>query len=52
MGTDDPGGVRPAWVLERTYYGPLGGATGTERLQIRLSDLLVHGWRLLSAFAE
>jgi uncharacterized protein (TIGR03086 family) len=31
-------------VLERTYHGPLGAATGAERLQIRLYDLLAHGW--------
>ncbi|MGH3671255.1 MAG: TIGR03086 family metal-binding protein [Pseudonocardiaceae bacterium] len=33
-------------VLERTYHGPLGAATGTERPQIRLYDLLAHGWDL------
>jgi uncharacterized protein (TIGR03086 family) len=33
-------------VLERSYAGPLGNATGAERLQIRLYDLLVHGWDL------
>src|SRR5664279_276664 len=31
-------------VLERTYRGPLGEATGAERRQIRLHDLLSHGW--------
>jgi uncharacterized protein (TIGR03086 family) len=39
---------RPA-VLERTYRGPLGTATGAERLQIRLYDLLAHGWDLAQA---
>lgn len=33
-------------VLERSYRGPLGSATGAERLQIRLYDLLAHGWDL------
>jgi len=33
-------------VLERTYAGPLGAATGADRLQIRLYDLLAHGWDL------
>ena len=36
-------------VLERTYRGPLGTATGAERLQIRLYDLLAHGWDLAQA---
>jgi uncharacterized protein (TIGR03086 family) len=36
-------------VLERTYHGPLGTATGAERLQIRLYDLLAHGWDLAQA---
>ena len=36
-------------VLERTYHGPLGSATGAERLQIRLYDLLAHGWDLAQA---
>jgi uncharacterized protein (TIGR03086 family) len=40
---DQPG------VLERTYRGPLGTATGAERLQIRLYDLLAHGWDLAQA---
>lgn len=40
--------ARPG-VLERSYAGPLGRATGTERLQIRLYDLLVHGWDLAQA---
>jgi hypothetical protein len=37
-------------VLERTYYGPLGAATGTERLQIRLYDLLAPAIERLVAF--
>jgi uncharacterized protein (TIGR03086 family) len=36
-------------VLERTYHGPLGTATGAERLQIRLYDLLAHGWDVAQA---
>ena len=36
-------------VLERSYTGPLGAATGSERLQIRLYDLLAHGWDLAQA---
>lgn len=36
-------------VLERTYRGPLGTATGAERLRIRLYDLLTHGWDLAQA---
>jgi uncharacterized protein (TIGR03086 family) len=39
-------------VLERTYRGPLGTATGAERLQIRLYDLLAHGWDLAQATAQ
>jgi uncharacterized protein (TIGR03086 family) len=33
-------------VMERSYAGPLGNANGAERLQIRLYDLLAHGWDL------
>jgi uncharacterized protein (TIGR03086 family) len=36
-------------VLEHTYNGPLGTATGAERLKIRLYDLLAHGWDLARA---
>ncbi|MBE9376204.1 TIGR03086 family protein [Saccharopolyspora sp. HNM0983] len=43
---DQPG------VLERTYHGPLGAATGAERLQIRLYDLLAHGWDLAQATGQ
>ena len=39
-------------VLERTYHGPLGTATGAERLQIRLYDLLTHGWDLAQATGQ
>jgi uncharacterized protein (TIGR03086 family) len=34
--------ARPG-ALERSYTGPLGSATGSERLRIRLYDLLAHG---------
>lgn len=36
-------------VLERSYRGPLGLATGAERLNIRMYDLLAHGWDLAQA---
>lgn len=36
-------------VLERSFAGPLGTATGAERLRIRLADLLTHGWDLARA---
>jgi uncharacterized protein (TIGR03086 family) len=39
-------------VLQRTYSGPLGAATGAERLQIRLYDLLAHGWDLAQATGQ
>lgn len=39
-------------ALERTYHGPLGTATGAERLQIRLYDLLAHGWDLAQATGQ
>jgi len=44
--SDQPG------VLERSYHGPLGTATGAERLQIRLYDLLAHGWDLAQATGQ
>ena len=39
-------------VLERTYSGPLGTATGAERLKIRLYDLLAHGWDIAQATGQ
>jgi uncharacterized protein (TIGR03086 family) len=39
-------------VLERSYHGPLGTATGAERLQIRLYDLLAHAWDLAQATGQ
>jgi len=43
---DQPG------VLERTYQGLLGAATGRDRLQIRLYDLVAHGWDLAQATGQ
>ena len=37
--------ARPG-VLERSQATPVGVATGAERLQWRIVDLLVHGWDL------
>jgi uncharacterized protein (TIGR03086 family) len=31
-------------VLERSYPGPFGKAAGAELLQLRVADLLTHGW--------
>ena len=39
-------------VLDREFQGPLGSATGAERLQIRLYDLLAHGWDLARATGQ
>jgi uncharacterized protein (TIGR03086 family) len=39
-------------VLERVYRGPLGEASGAERLQIRVYDLLAHGWDLAQATGQ
>ncbi len=39
-------------VLDRTFHGPLGAATGAERLQIRLYDLLAHGWDVAQATGQ
>jgi uncharacterized protein (TIGR03086 family) len=36
-------------VLDRIYRSPFGAATGADRLQIRLYDLLAHGWDLARA---
>ncbi|MEV5488469.1 TIGR03086 family metal-binding protein [Streptomyces bobili] len=38
-------------VLQRSFRSPMGSATGAERLQIRLYDLLAHGWDLAQATA-
>jgi uncharacterized protein (TIGR03086 family) len=36
-------------VLERSQSTPLGVATGADRLQWRIADLLTHGWDLAQA---
>jgi uncharacterized protein (TIGR03086 family) len=36
-------------ALDRSYRSALGAATGAERLQIRLYDLLAHGWDIAKA---
>jgi uncharacterized protein (TIGR03086 family) len=36
-------------VLERSQATPVGAATGAERLQWRIVDLLAHGWDLAQA---
>jgi len=43
---DQPG------ILERTYHGPLGAATGAEWLHARITDLLAHGWDLAQATGQ
>jgi len=53
---DSAAGLQAAFcqpgVLDRTYHGPLGTATGADRLQIRLYDLLAHGWDLAQATGQ
>lgn len=53
---DSSGAVQQAFeqpgVLKRAYHGPLGSATGAERLQIRIYDLLAHGWDLAQATGQ
>jgi uncharacterized protein (TIGR03086 family) len=39
-------------ALDREYAGPLGSATGGNRLRIRLYDLLAHGWDLAQAMGR
>jgi uncharacterized protein (TIGR03086 family) len=39
-------------ALDRQYEGLLGTASGAERLQIRLFDLLAHGWDLAQATGQ
>jgi uncharacterized protein (TIGR03086 family) len=39
-------------ALDRSYTGPLGSATGSDRLKIRLYDLLAHGWDLAEATGQ
>jgi len=40
--------ARPG-VLQRSQATPVGVATGVERLQWRIADLLTHGWDLVQA---
>ena len=39
-------------VLDRCHQGPLGPATGAQRLEIRMYDLLAHGWDLAQALGR
>lgn len=39
-------------VFERRYEGPLGIATGADRLRVRIYDLLAHGWDLAHATGQ
>jgi uncharacterized protein (TIGR03086 family) len=43
---------REPGVLEGSFQSPMGSATGAERLQIRLYDLLAHGWDLAQATGQ
>jgi uncharacterized protein (TIGR03086 family) len=36
-------------VLDQIFQGPLGNASGSDRLKIRLYDLLAHGWDIARA---
>lgn len=59
LGTDPAGAYRRSaaalqaatrpGILERSQASPLGVATGGERLQWRIADLLTHGWDLVQA---
>jgi len=42
----------PTWRPRTHLRRPLGAATGSERLQIRLYDLLAHGWDLARATGQ
>ncbi len=39
-------------ALERVVDSPMGSATGAERLEIRLYDLLAHGWDVARATGQ
>jgi uncharacterized protein (TIGR03086 family) len=39
-------------LLTESFTGPLGTVTGSDRLDIRLYDLLVHGWDLAKATGQ
>jgi uncharacterized protein (TIGR03086 family) len=46
------GAFAQSGVLDRSYQGPLGAATGEQRLKIRMYDLLAHGWDLAQALGR
>ena len=39
-------------ILERDFGGPMGSVSGADRLQIRLYDLIAHGWDLARATGQ
>ena len=39
-------------TLDRDVGGPMGSASGAERLQIRLYDVIAHGWDLARAVRQ
>ena len=39
-------------VLDRVMAGPLGSASGADRLRLRIADLLAHGWDLAQATGQ
>ena len=43
---------RQPGLPDRLFAGPLGTATGDERIRIRLYDLLAHGWDLAKATGQ
>jgi uncharacterized protein (TIGR03086 family) len=43
---------RSPGALERDFGGPMGSASGADRLQIRLYDLMAHGWDLARATGQ
>lgn len=45
-GFDQPG------AIDRTYHGPLGAIAGAAWLQVRITDLLAHGWDLAQATGQ
>lgn len=45
-------GFEAPGALERTYHGPLGAIPGSAWLQVRITDLLAHGWDLARATGQ
>lgn len=39
-------------VLRQVFAGPLGEATGAQRMQMRVYDLLAHGWDIACATGQ